>query len=303
MSQYKDLSSYKLAVKLRSRKTILVEGVSDKTVLSRFILGKNHLDAVNSAFIIDDVSIIGPDEQFSGLGNRQKLLVTASRVVQPNKIKYFADREWDNIDLSAVSLNCFSQSSQTVLLTKGHSIENYWFDKGAIVSFLIQTHAENINDGYLSEVSKRFNEFLRFSASYSIAAKDSQAITKCGGLIGAGDVVWTGARYEATEDLNLKCRQRRIESNIVQLMQNNRAQIDAIQPALLQWICHGHLGEEAIRACAANLAKEYGIGDNTVSSIERGHQKEKLNHDAAYIAGCENSRIHPLDEILTWVRG
>lgn len=303
MSQYKDISSYKLAIKLRTPKTVLVEGITDKLVLSRFLMGRNHSENNLSNFLIDDVSIIGNDATLSGLGNRDRVLAVATELNNDqDKINFLVDREWHNIDINAVTKTCFEQNNQTALFTKGHSIENYWFDPLALSNFLILEHAQSIKNEFLTELKNRFEEFLRFSASYSIAVKDASALTKCGGMISADDIEWNGQSYKPKATIVNKSQQRGIADDICQLMENNRQQIEAIQPDLLQWICHGHLGEEAIRSCAANLAFEFGINENTARCIERGKHREKLQHDAIYMTDYDLTKLEPLGDLLRWVR-
>ncbi|SIQ20970.1 DUF4435 domain-containing protein [Aquipseudomonas alcaligenes] len=302
MSQYKDISSYQLAIKLRTPKTILVEGATDKSVLSRYLLGNSIKDKAQNQFLIDEISIIS-DENLAGLGNREKLLATAEALkTNREKIKFLADREWDNIDINTINENSFCQNSDVIFLTKGHSIENYWFDADALANFLLHTHAASINEEYLEEIHVRFHQMLIFSASYSLAAKEFSCITKCGGMISADDIEWTGASYKAKDSLQQKAVQRTITDNIPEKIDSTKSQIEQIAPDLLRWICHGHLGEEAIRSCAANLAIEKGLAVVTAKAIERGHQREKLLHDASYISDFDQARIEPLGEILNWVR-
>lgn len=303
MSQYKDISSYQLAVKLRTPKTILVEGVTDKAVLSRYLVGSNFSEKVQSQFLIDEVAIIGNDPALSGLGNRERLLATADVLKQGcEKIKFLADREWDDVDVNAVDESSFSQVCDVVLRTKGHSIENYWFEERALVHFLLHVHAANVNVDFLEGVRSRFRDFLILSASYSLAAKESGCITRCGGMIAAEDIEWTGGEYKARESLQAKAIQRGITDDLPHIMEGLRPKVEIIAPDLLRWICHGHLGEEAIRACAANLAIEKGVPAVTATAIERGHQREKLLHDASYISGLDAESLEPLGEILRWVR-
>jgi hypothetical protein len=71
-------------------------------------------------------------------------------------------------------------------------------------------------------------------------------------------------------------------------------------PEVLQWICHGHLGEEMIRACAANLASEHGALALTVEQVERGRRVEKQLSDAEFVAQLEENAVHPLKTLVSW---
>src|SRR5690242_20019632 len=93
------LAAYKLAINLRSSKTILVEGSTDKKVLKRLFLQHQLDHSVKVNCLIDEISIIS-DEMLSGKGNKEKIeLVAAELKSQATKLNWLVDREWEGIDL------------------------------------------------------------------------------------------------------------------------------------------------------------------------------------------------------------
>lgn len=302
MSKYKDIQSYKLAVKLRTPKTILVEGTSDKTVISRFLLGRAYTDGNLEPYLIDDASMISNEGNLSGIGNRDKVLLIAKEMSSDNhKINCLVDREWDGVDFKNLSNSILDQKSDHALFTKGHSIENYWFDSSALTNFLLQSHPTELSYSYLEQLENRFINILRFAASYSIAAKESSTINKLSDILESTDIEWNGNEYTAKDNLNKKLMARNSQVDIASLTNKQSEASKDIPLETLKWICHGHLGEEAIRVCSANLAAEYGASISTISAIERGNKQVKLQHDASHITNYDLKQLEPLGNLLSWV--
>lgn len=303
MSQYKDINSYKLAVRLRSPKTILVEGSSDKTVISRFLLGRAFKEGKSGPYLIDDVTMISDEGMLSGLGNRDKVILIAKEMsTEKNKINCLADREWDGVDFNNLKNSEFNLESEHALFTKGHSIENYWFCSPALTDFLLQSHPTELSPQYLEDLEKRFPHILCFAASYSIAAKEASVINKCSDLLEHSDIEWNGAQYTLKNSATNKLTQRNSHVDIATLT-NKQSETSKNTPhEILKWICHGHLGEEAIRVCSAHLAAEHGACNTTISAIERGNRQGKLQHDASHITNYDLEQLEPLGHLLSWIR-
>jgi hypothetical protein len=303
MSKYTDIASYRLAVKIRSYKTILVEGVTDKAILSHFLLSKNFYDENNSRYCVDDVSIINNDHQLEGLGNKNKVLMITSALCQGNdKICCMVDREWDGIDFEKINEIDFPQNKEYAYITKGHSIENYWFDVNASISFLMQNFSTSIHQNYLNELHSNFNTILKLATAYSLTAKDAHLITKLSDTIEHEDLSWDGVEFYLNETFNHKILQRSINFDFTKACNEKLNQIKTSNPEILRWLCHGHLGEQMIRACMARIAVNHGISSTIIREIERGKKTEKFHHDSNYITTCEPHIIDPLDKVLAWIR-
>lgn len=301
MSKYKDISSYRLAIKIRSHKTILVEGVSDKSILSHFLLSKNHQDNQCPDYFIDDVSIVKGDEALSGLGNKSKALTIIGNI-NNEKLSGMVDREWDNIDLSNLDDSQFVQNGNNVYFTKGHSIENYWFDVDASISFLIRSFPTTIDQAFLKCVEDNFPSILRFAAAFSLTAKDAAVINRATELISYNDISFNAGDFRLSATLDAKLSLRNAAINFAAECNNKFCELQTSNQSMLRWICHGHLGEEAIRSCIASIAFTFGVAQSTVVDIERGKKSEKLSHDSEYVCTQDLHCLDPLDKLLNWVR-
>lgn len=301
MSKYKDISSYRLAIKIRSHKTVLVEGSSDKSIISHFLLSRNYHDNQRSDYFVDDASIVKSDDSLCGLGNKNKALAIIGAINNP-KLSGMIDREWDNINLSDLNESQFIQNINNVYLTKGHSIENYWFDMDASVSFLIKAFPTTVNQDYLKVISCSFPTILRFAAAYSLTAKDASIITRSSELISHSDISWDNEQLHLLESFNTKLAERGVDYPFSTECNKRYSHLMTSNQSLLKWVCHGHLGEEAIRSCLAAVALANGINQTTVIDIERGKKNEKFSHDSEYVCSQDLHCVDPLDKILEWVR-
>lgn len=304
MTSYTSIASYVLAVKLRSAKTILVEGITDKKVLKRVLLEHTIPSPGTPAYLIDDASMINDAVKLAGKGNKEKLLdVSEAFGETSNQFKYLADREWEGWNFTAPMTQDEPRPRNTGLLTKGHSIENYWFLESALAAYLKTAHPEHLTADFFQKLNTRFDEILRFAASYSLAVKDAQAITRCNALLSEIHILWDGDTYVLLDSFQDYLRTRGNEQQIYELWKERHLLLSTAGADTLQWLCHGHLGEEAIRCCTASLAKEFGVSRATLCAIERGSKSEKMAHDASHIAQLPQELIEPIGQLITWVKG
>lgn len=302
MSKYRDIASYNLAVKIRSYRTVLVEGVTDKNVISNFFLVKNYTEKNDTRYFIDDVSIISSEPELATLGNRQRIIHIAEKLSKKNeKLGYLIDREWDDIDFENLGLPPPEQIEKT-FVTRGHSIENYWFSADAIISFLQHSVPTSITAAFLHDLNHRFPSITLFSAAFSIAAKEGGVITRLDDLLEHIDIEIYEDGFRLKHEFNNKLLERRSEFNMAAACNYQLTILQTQSVEFLRWICHGHLGEQAIRACVARIALDSGIDQQTVANIERGDKHGKFRHDSKYITTYSRETVAPLNDLLAWVR-
>lgn len=299
-----DLKSYELVLKLRKRKTIVVEGITDKRVISRMLLEKEEASGKARQCVVDEVSLLAREGTFAGLGHRQRVINTGMHFANvASNVKCLVDREWDGVNLQNLQDPHPLMPTQVWgEVTHGHSIENYWFTATAACSFLKMQYGAELQGNYFTELVQRFEAMLRIAAAFSLVAKRLNVITTCQkGLLKAEHVVWSNNGYEPTNALVAAGTGRGIAADlkIETLQELSRADLAALSGPSIQWICHGHLGEQMLRACAANLALEFGSSD-IASAIERGFQDAKLAHDADWLAAEHAPLPAPLDQLVAW---
>ncbi|MBW8356726.1 MAG: hypothetical protein K0M54_23175 [Pseudomonas sp.] len=299
MSNYSSISSYLLAVKLRSNKTILVEGTSDKKILSHYILRKNHSENISSDYCIDDASLID-DKNLGPIGAKEKIQCVAGRSSSDN-FRCLIDREWDGLNTASLEYNSIPTPDNT-FITKGHSIENYWFTSASFIEFIIHTHHANVTTTYLQKIQNLYINILHFAAAYSLACKNLSIVSRAAEMISHENILLTGNTFHASKCIDQKIASRGFSCSLSDTINNLLLQTANIETNKLQWICHGHLGEQAIRSCIGRLAQLEGYNSQTIESIEFGYKLEKLKLDSHHITALPEEVSEPLNKVLNWVR-
>ena len=299
MSGYSSISSYLLAVKLRSSKTLLVEGASDKKVLSHFLLKKNYVDKVDSSYCIDDASLID-DKSLGPIGAKDKIKTIASKLSTEN-FRCFIDREWDGFDNHSMEYSDITASDNT-FLTKGHSIENYWFTSQSFVDFVLHTHPTEVSTQYLERIEKCHIAMLQFAAAYSLACRDLSIVARANEMISRENITLIGEYFHAAPCINVKIANRGKPCNLADSINELVKTTASYHVSKLQWICHGHLGEQAIRSCIGKLAEAEGYNSQVIDSIEFGFKLEKLKLDSDHVTSLPDCVSTPLHQVLEWVR-
>lgn len=299
MSSYSSVSAYLLAVRLRTNKTLLVEGATDKKVLSHFILKKNHLDNVIANYSIDDASLID-DKALGPIGAREKIKNIASRR-PPDNFRCLIDREWDGLNTSSLEYDTALFPGNT-FVTRGHSIENYWFTPGSFINFIIHTNPANVSAEYLRKIESHYVAILQFSAAYSLACKKLSILARANEMLSSENIALNNSTFTASSCLDNKIALRGHHCNLFKTTNTLLVQTKRFEHDKLQWICHGHLGEQAIRACIGKLAEIEGYNASTIESIEFGFKIEKLKLDSEHVTTLPEGSATPLNQVLNWIR-
>lgn len=304
MSAY-SIGGYGLAVGLRSSKTILVEGVTDKRVLTRMLLDRQLRTRTSIACVVDEVELIS-DPALAGIGSKQRVEIVAGKLAHlSDKLNWLVDREWEGLDIDNPPQR-FSMlpAGKWGKRTKGHSIENYWLWEPLLSAYLQMFLGDELGADYFLTLAQRFDAMLRLAAAYSFTLKRLSLLSRCIGAIRASDINWTGSQYIVLTGLNTTLCQRNVTVDVVAEVNAELAKqsVQATSPTVLQWMSHGHLGEEVVRSCAANLAVANGRPQLVVERIERGARAEKLAHDATFLGSLDEDRVEPLCHLVTWAQ-
>ena len=217
------------------------------------------------------------------------------------------DREWDGLSLGMELQNPWFPPAQGSpnFVTVGHSVENYFFRLSPIEAFLRQFFSDYLNQEFFNELTARFHSIIGFAVAYSLALRSISAIGRANGLITRDMVEWRDAHYTATPLLNtgLAGRGVRAQKNMY-LFINASVQMylrryENSEPG--HWLCHGHLGEQAIWSCVANLAREMGATADITTQIERGLIDVRFRHCVDYLCRNGGPMHAPLDTAVVWL--
>jgi len=308
------INGYLNAVRRRSAKTLMVEGITDSSVITRL---KRSLGAATGQEPPGNVDLPGvlTDENLKGLGKREivrRVLAAATSLAEKSpeikrKFGTLQDREWDGLDLTLGLDALWMPPNQDCphFVTVGHSIENYFFKVEIIDAYLRFSHSNDLNQGFFNDLHQRFGKIIILAAIYSIGVQSIFSIGKAGSLLTRGCVAWDGTKYTLTDALLPLLAQRgilhpaRFLEDLNEQIQNSATDLATIE--VPRWLCHGHLGEDAVWACVANLAREHNVSNEVAQSVERGSRDVRFKHASDYLSREEPTKISPLGDAVDWL--
>jgi len=308
------IAGYLNAVLRRSEKTMLVEGVTDKSVLMRLKNERCSTVGTDLPGVIDVAGLL-TDDVLKGLGMKAVVKVVQDRLAQSprmlaaagDKFGTLTDREWDGltVDMELESPWFAPDQGSPNFVTIGHSVENYFFRLAPIDAFLRQFFSDHLSQNFFNDLAERFRAIIGFAVVYSLAIRHIGAIGRADRLISHEMIEWHKGSYLSTARLNIAL--------------SNRGVVAAQNPYLLinygvwkyaerytapepwHWLCHGHLGEQAIWACVASLASEQGISPDVATQIERGLIDVRFRHCVDYLCRDADQTNTPLDSAIDWL--
>lgn len=309
------LNGYLNAVLRRTGKTLLVEGVTDQSVMIRLKREKaSCLGHEPGGYV--DISDLIDDPLTRTLGKKNVIQVVLAEIEElPDgfperlsaKLGVLFDREWDglNIQMQLSEPWAAPEQESPYFVTHGHSVENYFFKIDIIESYLRQHFYAGLDQNFFNALRQRFDFIIALGVAYSLAVRQAGAITRSSGLICSQHVSWENGRYVVENSLvaDLNARGAALPDGYLELINQNIDLHIATHPGAEpgRWLCHGHLGQEAMWACIANLAVEFGLGAEPVRHVERGHREAKLNHAIDHLSRQAAQERAPLNDAIEWL--
>jgi hypothetical protein len=311
------LLGYINAVMQRSGKTLLVEGPTDSILINRVKHQVLQETQMTPSGVIDGAAMLQDDSDpaLCGKGNKAKVLALLNLAANDHRVQKviagklgtLVDREWDGLNVGREFLDPWVPPTQNAphFQTVGHSMENYFFTCEAFKGWLLQSYPEYVDHGFLSAIESRFVAMIALASAWSMKIRDIQAISKAEGLINRKLLKWNNSAYEL--DINfgalLSGRNIVVPPNFVSEV-NMRTKsyletFDTYTPGI--WLCHGHLGEEMLWSCIANLAEEIQVDQRALQTIERGNSKIRFRCLVDFLAREKLSDATPLREAVEWL--
>lgn len=241
------LNDYIAYIIVSNKKRLLVEGPDDNHLFNRlfdvFDKDRNRVD-------VDDASsLIGFSEP---IGNREKVELVCSKIkntMYEKKLVGFVDREfrgflwnpdlWDDI-------RCH-QVDGRVVWTRGHSIENYYFDFKTLKDPISTLSSTPYYRMALDMLERNFETVIRLACAASLTGMEIGNYQILRNVIS-----WEVFKVSDGEiSINLSniaslCRKKKIEKALISQIIDRfpfwetltfKADFD-----IVRWMCHGHMG-------------------------------------------------------------
>ena len=265
-----DPESYRLyimnSIVSGKNKHILVEGKDDKYFIERLwqdLMNKSNRNITNEILVDSAENLIKENNNNSSMNNKQKVEFVANSVInKPYSDSFvgFVDREFYKFDWdyehSKNIQDCLNSHEviHRLVLSRGHSIENYIFDFSILYEVLEYLSTTKYANQAIEMFEKAFQSTLRLACSIGLAATKAQILTKASSTIN-----WQMLEITSTAELafNLdewiqRLMDRGISPEQEQVLRNHyllyEEQVSRASIALVRWICHGHIGYDFLRA-------------------------------------------------------
>jgi predicted aconitase with swiveling domain len=290
MSRYSP-EGYLIRLRMLKRKTLLVEGVKDKRVVSRVImeLEKNGLDL--SRLVVDTAELISSDGRV--IGNREKVEQLHSMAWREElPLGAFVDREYRQFDIADLLdlLNCHNVVSDTLFWTRGHSVENYFIAEGMIRRFLEFQFPEHVGASICTRVGSILPDILTHIAAVSIAAYEGSLISRLSGI-------WRTAHWGLDPNDHLQLEDRGFLSSLIERgvdsgaaegflsrVSDLRSLAQGREEGILRWISHGHIATEALWTAVGKFLESKGVDQEIVRQTAHGYAELKMRIAADFWA-------------------
>lgn len=245
------IARYRNLVSMSNEYFLLVEGSDDKRLFKMLLeelCGKERGNIhVHSAEEIKD-------NEYTGLGNREKV-ETITRTIEvmryANRYVGFVDREFREFEIGDKLYDRLGRHwvSGRLVWSRGHSIENYYFDfstlRHPLRTFAVTDHFDEALDLF----EQSWQQVIRLACALSLAARDNGNKF---GLVkrSIGWDIMTIDRNKVLVDINawkriLVRRMNMLEIDASGLMHSFESwskRVEDVNFEIIRWLCHGHIG-------------------------------------------------------------
>ncbi len=264
-----NIEEYQLITgEISNRKRLIVEGKTDKrffkVLLDEFLRTSNNYSKIDIEDIdIDDIETFLTNNNdlksyISGaVRNRKKIEYVHENVKNSpryDNLIFFLDREFDNFIISYTQEIKDEINEHKVdgalILSRGHSIENYLFEFNIIRQPLIAFSETELFSNAIRIFEKNFDLIICLASAVSIALKECEKIQALETIIDWEliDVKPSNISLRIDDWKKRICERKQLAiyqaEEIIITYEKWYAKIknENVDVSILRWLCHGHIG-------------------------------------------------------------
>jgi hypothetical protein len=314
MAMQYSASGYPSAVTLRSKRTILVEGPSDKGIVTKLFMTLRRLQRASTDNLVIDTAQDVPDA--SG-GNRARVEAMHATVGGSAKFAAFVDREFRNFDMQTVDDHAprHAEIPNYLFWTRGHSIENYFSDSDFVIACLEQHYPEHLPERYSQVVSNAFPSILRSAASITLALEPNDPAALPSDRLSRVSSIKQLDLWRVLPDGSVEIDVAAFEAALTgrgfsQLQATAFSQRQAAFISILQrkdlsvskWICHGHLADSHVWSALGALLQHGGMESRYATQIAWGNRQAQGRTVADHWSiSCAADEGEPPAALINWL--
>jgi hypothetical protein len=267
------LNEYIADLKMTFKNRLIVEGRSDKNIFSQFFDEFSSGQYNLLIDVVDDIDFIG---QGIPQDNRTRIEEVFKRISlkDSKKLVGFVDREFDEFQCAHVLEDKIKghKVNTKVVFSRGHSIENYFFDIEIMREAFREFTNTNINDT-LNLFRKLFESAMYLACAVSLAAKDIGNQRQIPGVFDRVASSLSENEFNLINNSFIEINKQEWQSKLVQRLGQFEAQelINFFDQRLMmvqkadysdvRWMCHGHIGLKVMvsmyQLCANNSNSDF----------------------------------------------
>ncbi|NES18122.1 MAG: DUF4435 domain-containing protein [Symploca sp. SIO3E6] len=269
MAKY-DPQSYRIylrnSIASGNNQHILVEGKDDKYLIERLwqdFSASNSPNTINQIVVDSAENLIKGDEPSQFCNNREKVEFIANSIYgqsYADDFVGFVDRElhkfyWDcDVNSELQDLIESHEVIQRLVLSRGHSIENYIFDFAILYEVLQYLSTTPYANQAIELFKETFQSALRIACSIGLAATKAQVLSETSSTIdynfieinSAKEVIFKLDDWTQKIDRRVNSETKKQDIKLYYSMYNE--QVSKASISLIRWICHGHIGYDLLGA-------------------------------------------------------
>jgi hypothetical protein len=253
-------SGYRNLIRMSNDRRLLVEGKEDKN-LFQLLLDELYINQKLDSAKIKIPKIDSAEQLVSvdnATGNRQKVEILCKSLADKNykyKLVGFVDREFREFNISDTihdNLNIHKVEGQLVW-SRGHSIENYFFDFSILREPLRDLSATEWFKEALTLFEKLIFSTLRLACCISLIGNEIGKLNVLKNSINWKIITITSSNLELLVDdwaeylINQRLNDKEVEK-IITLYKYWQPIIENADFQVVRWICHGHIGVAVVWA-------------------------------------------------------
>ncbi|MCC5811808.1 MAG: DUF4435 domain-containing protein [Ectothiorhodospiraceae bacterium] len=282
------VEGYLSSVIFHKKTPLLVEGEDDidvmHTLFNSAIKSKNENEKpqIDSAQIIRDKNL--------PVGNRKKVEAVYKKAREEGvPIIAWVDREFRRFDISQDTVSDRLRRhyrNEALFWSRGHSIENYFFEPGYFVRFISYRFPRLASHELENEIFSHFHIAIQTAAIISICARQKRLLDRISGLLGHEEWIKIDEKWTLDEGKVLdKLKNRNVrEVPATEFLEEYKNFCRKIRENDMRWIIHGHIGWQILWGFCGAVTQELQNNGPSVNQISTGMHKEKILYLARELA-------------------
>ena len=304
-------TGYVNAVVIRTARTLLVEGTSDKSVMKRLVIELRNHRLLNSDNILIDTAEEIQNLPGVRLGNREKVEQIHSQMGGLDKFAALVDREFREFDLTlpADSAPYHRVIPVNLFWTRGHSLENYFHTFSFVRATLEQQYPEHLPDNYVGILSHALPGIIRICATMTLAALTIQKLDRIRDVkaINYWKLDGAGTAFVDMPEFHVLLTSRGITpAEVLQFDQawaHYAPRLDGMAVEFSQWICHGHLAESHVWCGVASLLGHFGMPATTATQVAWGTREAQFRSlTECWCESCTAGIGEWPEDLVNWIK-